>query len=406
MRIGIVGAGAAGLHAALLLEAAGHEVTVFEARNRLGGRLCSLQGYEAGGEWIDADHERTLASVRDCGLTLARTEGVYRVIREGRVLDGPDAAMRMAKDSVDAAARTLAATAIDSPHLDGQNLATFVAAHTDDPWWPTAYYRSDEGDDLDRIGLLGWLLGLQHYFDRGEFDASAYRVVEGMGEWIEMLAARLSSPPRFRHVLRGVVCSGDQVWLDFGAEALSFDRVLLTLPPRCLERVTFEPGLPPGKREAITACRMSRAIKIALVYERRWWEDAGWSGLLFADSPLQQVWPSVAGPVLCAYVCGTDAVEWTSRPDPVGDALEELDRLAPGGRSHFREGAIHDWLSDPFALGAFSHLAPGYVRGPMEHIATPAGRLHFAGEHTASWVGFIEGALESAERAAEEIADA
>jgi len=401
MKVAVVGAGIAGLHAALALESKGCEVAVFEARCRLGGRLQTLDGYEAGGEWIDADHRRCLDSLDALGLAVARTEGDYRILRCGRSTIGPDPVMRASKQSVDRAAALLAEK--PDPELDGRTLADFVAENAADPWWPTVYYRSDEGDDLDRIGLLGWLHGFRHYLVRGETDASAFRVVGGMGAWIEALVAGLEARPHLRHVLRGVIRSGDQVWLDFGAEALAFDRVLLTLPPRCLERVAFEPALSPEKREAIASCRMSRAIKIALVYDRRWWEDIEWSGLLFADSELQQVWPALAAPVLCAYVCGDDAEQWTGGADPVADALAEVGRLVPGGRAHFVHGMIHDWLGDPFSQGAFSHLAPGYVQGPMKHIAPPEGRIHFAGEHTAEWTGFIEGALESAERATEEI---
>lgn len=401
MKVAVVGAGIAGLHAALALESSGCEVSVFEARSRLGGRLQTLDGYEAGGEWIDADHRRCLDSLESLGVAVAGTEGEYRIFRCGRSTTGPDPEMRASKQTVDRTAGVLAQN--PDPDLDRLTLADFVAEHAADPWWPTVYYRSDEGDDLDRIGLLGWLRGFRHYLARGEYDASAFRVVGGMGAWIEALVARLEARPRLRHVLRGVVVSGDQVWLDFGAEALAFDHVLLTLPPRCLERVSFEPMLSPEKRAAIEACRMSRAIKIALAYDRRWWEDVEWSGLLFSDSQLQQVWPALAAPVLCAYVCGDDAEEWTRRADPVADAVAAVEHLVPGGRAHFVHGTIHDWLGDPFSQGAFSHLAPGYVQGPMKHIAAPEGRIHFAGEHTAEWTGFIEGALESAERATGEI---
>ena len=77
--------------------------------------------------------------------------------------------------------------------------------------------------------------------------------------------------------------------------------------------------------------------------------------------------------------------------------------MFPVATEQFVQGWWHDWVTDRYALGAFSHLAPGYVLEHMEHIGAPSRRIHFAGEHTASWIGFIEGALESAERVAAEV---
>jgi monoamine oxidase len=192
--------------------------------------------------------------------------------------------------------------------------------------------------------------------------------------------------------------------LDFGGEALAYDRVVLTLPPPCLSSIYFEPALPEEKMAAIHACQMSRTIKISLVFRSRWWEEVGWSGFLFADSPLQQIWPALPPhPVLCAYIGGNDAVEWTENPEAVADAVAALDSLVPGAQAAFVRGEVHNWIADPFAQGGFTSLAPGYVLGHMQHIGSAVGRIHFGGEHTAIWTGFIEGALESAERVAGEI---
>jgi len=60
-------------------------------------------------------------------------------------------------------------------------------------------------------------------------------------------------------------------------------------------------------------------------------------------------------------------------------------------------------VSDPYSQGAFTSLAPGAVTKGLPEIAEPWERVHFAGDHTATWTGFIEGALESAERVAAEI---
>ena len=75
----------------------------------------------------------------------------------------------------------------------------------------------------------------------------------------------------------------------------------------------------------------------------------------------------------------------------------------PGIRSAFEKGVVHQWARDRWSRGAFVAFAPGQMTALMPEIARPEDRLHFAGEHTSSWMGWMEGALESGERAAREI---
>jgi monoamine oxidase len=292
--------------------------------------------------------------------------------------------------------------------LDQETLASFVRSHTHSErgrWWLTAKLRSDEGDDLDQIGLLGWLSGYLHYLDREDDAMSAFRIPEGGEFFCQRLARSLRAPVELDRVLQRVIQSPTGVKLEFTDGMVEVDRVILTLPPPALERVIFEPALSVEKRCAVEACRMSRAVKICWEFSEPWWKDQGWGGRMLCDGPLQQTWDGGQGEaaILTAYVCGKEAVAWNTLGDPVRAGIYELSQLFPEAAKTFKRGWWHDWVTDPFARGAFSHLAPGYVLEHMGHIAPPQGRIHFAGEHTALWTGFIEGALESAERVVTEI---
>jgi monoamine oxidase len=126
---------------------------------------------------------------------------------------------------------------------------------------------------------------------------------------------------------------------------------------------------------------------------------------MLCDGPLQQTWDASLGeaPVLAAYVCGEEAVRWGELGDPVAAGLYELGKIFPDAPAHFVRGWFHNWVKDPFSRGGFSHLTPGYVIEHMAHMAPPEGRIFFAGEHTSLWIGFLEGALESAERVVREV---
>jgi monoamine oxidase len=408
----------------MLLERVGADVSLFEAKGRPGGRLHTIDEgdgvlYEAGGEWIDADHRRCVELLNEFLVEpLLRAQWPNRLLYKGRATDEANLWNDAMEDDlrVEAAARHLCRGLEEPPwsnqeakDLDERNLDQFFREHTQSErglWYVGSKFRSDEGDDPDRIGLLGWLSGYLHYLDRDGDEASALRVPGGFRALCQQMLDTLSAEPHFGKVLSRVRQDSGGVTLLFEDGGMAkCDHVILTLPPPALERVVFEPALSVPKRCAIEACEMSRALKIVWQFDRPWWHDHGWGGGMLCDGPLQQTWDCSLGEaaVLTTYVCGHNAVEWAKLGDPVRAGLYELAKLYPEAASAFVRGWVHNWLADPFTQGVHSHLAPGFVLGHMEHVATAEERVHFAGEHTALYQGFIEGALESAERAVEEL---
>jgi monoamine oxidase len=421
--IGVVGLGISGLRAAMLLERAGFETKLFEARGRVGGRLyTSDEGegvlYEAGGEWIDADHCRVIALLEEFGIEPdPRGAWPKRLQFKGKHTTEDLIWNDALEDDlrVENAARNMCAGLKIPPwenaqagEWDRRTVTDFVCEHTESErglWYVNAKFRSDEGEDLDRVGLLGWLVGFQNYLSREGDELSAFRFPGGASRLCEKMLGSLKPEAQFSRVLERVRQDASGVTLVFNDGAERVDRVILTLPPPALEQVVFEPALSVGKRCAVEACRLSRAIKITWQFDRPWWTERGWAGNMLCDTALQQTWDASLGeaPVMSAYVCGDEAERWTQRGDPVNEGLFELGQLFPDSMKHFVRGWVHDWVRDPYAQGAFSHLPPGYVLEHMRHMNPPESRVHFAGEHTASWTGFIEGAVQSAERVVAEV---
>jgi len=425
MKVAIIGLGISGIRAALLLERAGADVSLYEAKPRPGGRLYTVDEgdgvlYEAGGEWIDSDHQRCVNLLNELQIEpLRRAQWPNRLVYKGRTADEANLWNDAMEDDlrVEAAARELCRNLYEPPwrneeskDLDERTLDQFFREQTQSErglWYVGAKFRSDEGDDPERIGLLGWLSGYLHYLERDGDETSALRVPGGFSSICDLMLAKLRATPHYSKVLSRVRQDGTGVTLIFEDDGQArCDHVVLTLPPPALERVVFEPALSVAKRCAIEACEMSRAIKIVWQFDRPWWHDHGWGGGMFCDASLQQTWDGSLGEaaVLTAFICGRNAVEWVKLGDPVRAGLYELAKLYPEASGSFVRGWVHDWLGDPFAQGAYSHLAPGFVLGHMKHVATPEARVHFGGEHTGLFQGFIEGALESAERIAAELA--
>ncbi len=404
----------------MLLERSGCQVSLFEARDRIGGRLeTSSIGSEAGGEWIDADHERCLSLLNELGLETLPENSFQRLyVHEGHRCTAdnlwPDALEHEIR--LEAAARELCRNlhrpAWDNWHakdLDQMTLADFIeklSTTARGRWYLRAVALSDEGDDPERIGLLGWLTAYQNYLDRTGDEMSAYRIAGGAEALVQRMCLKISASPQLHHTLQRIEQDGSTVLLHFTeGKPQRFDAAVLTLPPRNLEQIVYVPALAAEKRCAIEACLMSRTIKLSFEFESKWWLECGWGGSMQCDLPIQQVWDGSRGekPILSAYVCGLTCELWTAHPDPVSWGIEQLTSLFPAAAEQFVRGQLHDWNADPYSNGGFSNTPPGYVLNHMRHIATPEGKIHFAGEHASPWLGFIEGALESAERIAQEL---
>lgn len=384
MRVAVIGAGISGLRAAMLLEKAGVDVEVFEARDRVGGRTWTIKAgeYDAGGEWIDSDHKRMIALIEELGLKLAPSSGPRQVFYGGamRTTDDLWPEMEQADDRFWQLAH--------EGYPAGETLGDLIAAASDNEmgrWWLTANLRSDEGTDPDQVGFDGWLDFYKHYQDREGGELSAYRVQGGMGQVTVKMAALLRGPIHLEHELLAIE-SGRMRFRKtkslFGrAKELvvdGFDHVVISLPPPCVARVVFDPPLPTEQDEAFRTCGFAPIVKVA------WVGREGRSA--FYNSPMQQTWEGGWGTrrVMIAYICGRDAQAFSRGEEPLDG------------------GVLHDWINDPFAGGGFSYMRPGFLR-LKDWLSKPWGKLHFVGEHTGGWMGFFEGAVESAERAVGEI---
>jgi monoamine oxidase len=233
VKVAVVGLGFAGLRTAHLLERAGIEVELLEARGRPGGRMhCADEGdgvlYEAGGEWIDADHHRVLKLLKDFGLHPdPRSNWPQKLVYKGKHTTEHLVWNDALEDDlrIEAVARELCHGLKNPPwentesaDLDARRLGDFLREHTSTErglWWVTAKYRSDEGEDLDRIGLLGWLSGYLHYLERDGDVMSAYRIPGGSRKLSERLVSQLNAEPQFGAILRRVRQNGDGVRLVF-----------------------------------------------------------------------------------------------------------------------------------------------------------------------------------------------
>jgi monoamine oxidase len=187
-------------------------------------------------------------------------------------------------------------------------------------------------------------------------------------------------------------------------------RAICTLPFSLLSRVAFSPVLGPDKRRAIDELPYVSITRVYLETRERFWEREGSSGFIDTDLPLTHLEPMTMNQggthgIIAAHVPGAQARRLMAlAPEArVRDVRDQVARMFPKDADQVLGGTSKCWDEDPWARGAYAYFKPGQMTSLMPHLATPEGRIHFAGEHISAFQGWMQGALESGQRAAAEI---
>jgi monoamine oxidase len=404
----VIGAGAAGIAAARRLRAAGRDVTVLEARDRVGGRVWTARDLapapvELGAEYVHGEHVVTWRWLEEFGLeaTEAHADEVWWAFAGGRRLDPEAFDALMPSHPFDDLREAASAWGEHGATLETalrawareSRLAQLEAA-----WglWNSAG-SVGWGADLDRLGVDGLLEAT--YDGDGETD---FRVGAGYATLFERAAAKLDV--RLGTPVTAVEWGARGATVHSAAGELAARHVIVTLPLGVLRAgaVTFDPRLPDRQREAVERLGVGHVDKVVLAFDTPFWPE-GMKGV-FTDLDGQSWKVAAGGRVLRALMGGRAAERFEAAPDPVARAVGELETVFGvelGGR--LVAGRFVGWGNDPWARTGYSYVPPGGT-GLRAALAAPVGCLAFAGEAThAIRPATVHGAIESGERAAAEV---
>lgn len=448
-KITVIGAGMAGLVAASLLQEAGHQIQILEGNLRVGGRLWTLGAptfspgvyIEAGGMRIPNFHSLVLAYAEKLGVQLqpfieSSARGLLycndKLVRQcdyeekPGIFEYPLAASESqtsANDMLGAAMMPLYAE-LEDCHEEGWK--AFCRRY--DGFSLLTYLQQVAKLSEAAIEQLGVLTGLEAWMNMsllealrmtGEHapDTELLEVKGGSSRLPEAFLPQLGDKILYGHRVLGIAQDRDGVTVRYYKKPLTriyelrTDHVLVTVPFSVLRMIEITPTPSHTFRKLLRNLIYAPSTKIMLEFRSRFWEREGiLGGSSHTDLPIRNIYyPSHGigdpGPaaLLASYTWQHDSLRWDSleEPERIRRALHDLSRLhGDQVYDEFISGTSHSWLRDPMAMGAYAMFEQGQEAELVDYFDRPEGRLDFAGEHLSLNHGWIQGAIESAIRAA------
>ena len=449
-RIVVVGAGLAGLTCAYRLQQAGYAAQIYEASDRIGGRCYTGRGdfadgqiYEHGGELIDNNHIEMKQLAQELGFTLdnlytSETNGTEQL---GYFFGQPYSFTQMTNDlkviwqqihsDVSAASYP---TLYNSFTTRGATLDHMTLYQWIENYVPGGH-RSALGQMLDVAYNIEYgaettvqsslnMLYLLGYTGPGQFRTfgksnEKFHVHGGNDQIPTTLAAKLGSQITTNTPLTAIKLNNDGTYtLTFangsGSITRVADRVVLALPFSLLRGVDFsKAGFNQVKTWAINELGMGTNSKVHVQFNSRFWRDQGCTGETYSDTGYQNTWevsraqPGNSG-ILVWYTGGNPGVavgSGTVQSQVQKNFLPQIEPVLLGATAQWNGRAVRDyWTGYAWTKGSYSYWKAGQYTRFSGAEKEASGNCHFCGEHTSQdFQGYLQGAVETGERAANEI---
>ncbi len=459
LRVGIVGAGLAGLACAYDLKRAGITATLHETNERVGGRIFSMGGafpgpvsfpnqvVERGGEFIDTGHKTMLGYAQEFNLareTVTKVPGEVFYYFGGQrypesvVVDEYRAfvaSMRPDLQQLSAEPSASLHTPVDRQY-DLMSLRTYLETRGAGPVLKAAIaaaYEAEYGLPIDQQSCLNFLFFIRanrrSRFEPFGVSDERYHLIGGNQQIPRELAARL--PGQVRHgerleAARKTAAGAVELTFRRGSTSLvaTYDAVVFAIPFTVLRQVSLDVSLalPAWKTYAIQQLGYGNNAKMMVGFNGPVWAELGSNGSSYSDLPNHQAtWETnpASATTQSAVLTDYSSAARAAALDPRNVAREaerfvaDLNKVYPGAANKVKRDAggrivahLEHWPSNPNTLGSYTCYKPGQFTSICGNEGKTVGNLFFAGEHANSfywWQGFMEGAALSGKDAASAI---
>lgn len=455
-KVTIIGAGMAGLVAASLLKDAGHQVTILEGNNRIGGRIYTVREPFTLGNYLDMgamrfpdSHELVMEYIRKFNLPTNRfinttdddilfvngiltTAAYYE--KNPDVLQfplPPEERGKTAKELLFTAVQPLLNLYYSSSPEDQEKLRKKFDRYSFDDF--LRYNPFGDSLSANAIRMIKVILGPEGFPEYSFIDVlfdiigtafsedlTFYEITGGNEllprELFQQLKDNLIFNQKVNRIYQkenGVtVTARDSVTGNY--HAFDGDYTIVTVPYSVFQFIDVYPyqSVSYKKWKVIRELNYISSVKVGLEFKSKFWKKSG-IGNIITDFPTRFIYnPSHdngeegPGVMLASYSWGNNAMLWSSLDERgrIREALSGMYKIyGEQVYTEYLQGATFSWSQNQFSAGCFTLFAPNQASDFDEAIYLPEGRIHFAGEHTSSFHGWVEGAIESGVRAAYEV---
>lgn len=433
----VIGAGLAGLSAAYELHWAGWNVTVLEARDRVGGRVHTVRSFsndlvaEGGGEFIEESHTRMIALANQFGLKLAPSGSWRGGNKDWASFDGRSGSMvdetvwgLNLVEEVERGWELMAGLSQyipdpnqpqagkDAARLDSQSALDWIESQDLHPFakkYFIQHIRSEYTCEPECLSLLDLARNVKMYYSTVERQPSLR--IAGGNDLIPRALAGALPDVRLNTVVKSIRLISDRVAVTYQQAdshlTLGSDFAILAIPLTTARLIDFHSSLPAMHQKMVDELSYGAVTKVLIEYRRRFWNERGWNGRLTTDGPIVMTWHATSHfeherGILTAYTGGGPGAKLSELSDEarIAAAVGEIEKHFPGSSDLIEHTATIAWRNEPYTRASYMALAPGDVMKHWQTLFRPVGHLFFAGEHATAIQGYMEGAVESGQRAA------